>query len=171
MLLEYPADDIAWTIEDQYMLGSALLVAPVLAPMDREPVRRVYLPRGTWYDYWTKERIESSGEWRVEQVRLDRIPLFVRGDSIIPYTSVRRRTENTVFPIVRVEAYEGTHVAGGKGVGTDTRLDGRGARRLVIREGDFELVWEFRNGALIGVPSGAPSHSEPELSVYRGNRA
>jgi alpha-D-xyloside xylohydrolase len=156
MLLEFPDDDIAWTLEDQYMLGGSLLVAPVLAPMDREAARRYYLPPGTWYDYWTKERIESTGEWREEEVRLDRIPVLVRGGSVIPYTAARTRTGNTVLPIVRVEAYEAS--------------DRNGAACVTVREGDVALGWEYRDGVLGALDQTDSSDlvEEPELVVYRG---
>ena len=100
---------VAWAIEDQYMLGSSLMVVPILTPLAREAKRRFYLPAGTWYDYWTKERIDSSGEWREASVRIEQLPIFVRANSLVPYTSARQRTGNTLLPIVRVEAYPAEH--------------------------------------------------------------
>jgi alpha-D-xyloside xylohydrolase len=113
LCLEFPDDDTAWTIEDQYMLGDALLVAPVLRPREDERARRVYLPRDTWFDYWTGERIESRGEWIERPVELDTIPIFGRAGGIVPMQSYRSRTDNTAGPIVRVLAFpgrDGTHV-------------------------------------------------------------
>ena len=48
LFFEYPNDPTSWTIDDQYMFGSDLLVAPMFASGDR---RKVYLPPGSWIDY------------------------------------------------------------------------------------------------------------------------
>jgi len=62
------------------MLGPSLLVAPVFNEDGR---CRVYLPAGRWYDFWTNE--PSLGPAHLElDVPLERIPLFVREDSILP---------------------------------------------------------------------------------------
>ncbi len=68
-------------IDDCYMVGDALLVAPVLqAGAVRRPV---YLPAGQWYDFWTNELLEGG---RVVDVPapLERLPLFVRAGAVIP---------------------------------------------------------------------------------------
>ena len=48
LFFEYPNDPSSWTIDDEYMFGSDLLVAPMFASGER---RKVYLPPGTWIDY------------------------------------------------------------------------------------------------------------------------
>ena len=77
LFLEYPDDPNAYHDELEYMLGPYLLVAPVFNPEGR---CRYYLPPGPWYDFWSDERLEGPAHRRVT-VPLDRIPLFVRGDS------------------------------------------------------------------------------------------
>ncbi|MFP4266773.1 MAG: TIM-barrel domain-containing protein [Spirochaetaceae bacterium] len=80
MLLEFPEDPTTWSLDDQYLFGDSLLVAPVLS---RRSSRRVYLPAGeTWYDFWTDERF-TGGQWVEKKTPLDTMPLYVRGGSII----------------------------------------------------------------------------------------
>lgn len=78
--LEHPADATAWSIDDEYLLGPDLLVAPVT----REGVtdRAVYLPAGGWTDYWTGARATGPGWVRVDAPET-RIPLFVAAGSTL----------------------------------------------------------------------------------------
>jgi len=80
MCLEFPHDPLAGALDRQYMLGPSLLVAPVFNDEGR---CGVYLPAGRWYDFWTNE--PSLGPAHLElDVPLERVPLFVRDDSILP---------------------------------------------------------------------------------------
>jgi alpha-D-xyloside xylohydrolase len=81
LVLEFEADPIAAMIDDQYLLGPDLLVAPVFSD-DEAPVNRtVYLPRGAdWRDFWTGARF-SGGDFVEQSVPLERLPVFVRIDS------------------------------------------------------------------------------------------
>ncbi len=80
MVLEFQDDPNTYSIEDQYMFGDALLVAPVCTPANK---RTVYLPKGTWFDYWTA--LEHEGPITLQvQPPLEELPLYIKGDSIIP---------------------------------------------------------------------------------------
>jgi len=67
-----------YTLDDQFMLGDRLLVAPVIAPGQRQ--RAVYLPAGRWRDYWSGD--EYDGRRRLDDypALLDVLPLFERID-------------------------------------------------------------------------------------------
>ena len=80
LVLDYPTDPNVWQINDQWMVGDRLLAAPVTAG---EQGREVYLPEGPWYDFWNGHRIEGGQKLSIT-VPLDTIPLFVRGDSVLP---------------------------------------------------------------------------------------
>jgi alpha-D-xyloside xylohydrolase len=80
LVLEYQDDPAVSDMDDQYMLGPDLLVAPVLRADDTV---EVYLPDDEWVDYWTGERIHGPATLDRE-VPLDSMPLFVRAESIIP---------------------------------------------------------------------------------------
>jgi alpha-D-xyloside xylohydrolase len=80
MPLAFPGDPSAVGQDLQYMLGPSLLVAPVV---DDSDARAVYLPAGTWIDYWTGQAIEGPAHI-VVKAPLDTLPLFVRGGAAIP---------------------------------------------------------------------------------------
>ena len=76
LFLEFPAEEPAWGVSDQFMLGPDVLVAPVTAQGVRE--RDVYIPEGaTWLDAWTGERVKKNG-WARAAAPLDRIPVYLR---------------------------------------------------------------------------------------------
>lgn len=82
LLLDYPEDPTVWHIDDQYLFGRDLLVAPV---MRETGVRDIYLPEGRWVDLTTGERLEG-GRWLLGVTcSLGAIPVFVRHGSLIPY--------------------------------------------------------------------------------------
>ena len=80
MVLEFQYDPNTYSMEDQYMFGDAFLVAPVYTPDNK---RTVYLPEGTWFDYWTAKEYKGPTNLYV-QPPLETLPLYVKGDSIIP---------------------------------------------------------------------------------------
>jgi alpha-glucosidase (family GH31 glycosyl hydrolase) len=78
--LEFPEDEHAAAIDDEFLFGAGLLVAPVLREGATE--REVYLPKGDWFDYRTGRRFAGGGVIRAA-VTLDSFPLFVRGGAFI----------------------------------------------------------------------------------------
>jgi len=80
MVLEFQDDPNTYSMEDQYMFGDAFLVAPVYTPVNR---RTVYLPEGTWFDYWTAKEYKGPITLQVQPL-LEVLPLYIKGDSIIP---------------------------------------------------------------------------------------
>ena len=81
LLLNYPDDANTYNIDDQFMIGDDLLAAPIMKP---DVTRRlVYLPRGSWYDYWTNKEYSGGTMINVE-APLDTVPLFVRAGAMIP---------------------------------------------------------------------------------------
>lgn len=82
LAMDFPHDARVRDINDQYMFGPALMVAPVHQYKARS--RSVYFPAGAdWYDAYTGRRIAGGAEATVE-APLERIPLFVRAGSILP---------------------------------------------------------------------------------------
>lgn len=81
LLLEYPTDRECRSNDTEFLFGPNLLVAPVTEPGAR--VRSVYLPKGRWYDYYTRE-LYVGGRYVDVPVTLDRIPLFVKAGCIVP---------------------------------------------------------------------------------------
>jgi alpha-glucosidase len=81
LLLNYQSDVNTLDIDDEFMVGSDLLVAPILKPASTS--RLVYLPEGTWYDYWTGQRL-PGGRMIHADAPPETVPLYVRGGAVIP---------------------------------------------------------------------------------------
>lgn len=90
---EYPNDRMTYDIDEQFLLGSNLLVSPVLK--EGETSVNAYLPSGVWYDFWTGSQIVSSGQHFLFEADLQSIPVHVRGGSIIPMKSSETTTVAT----------------------------------------------------------------------------
>ncbi|WP_022883381.1 glycoside hydrolase family 31 protein [Glaciibacter superstes] len=81
LFVDFPRDPQAWEIDDQFLLGPDLLVAPILAAGKR--ARRVYLPAGVdWVDTASGEQHDGGG-WREVDAPLERIPVFARSGSAV----------------------------------------------------------------------------------------
>jgi alpha-D-xyloside xylohydrolase len=75
LALMHPADPTCWHIDDEYYFGGDMLVAPV---MNSAGARDVYLPAGTWVDFWSGERLEG-GRWLMGvRCPLEHMPVYAR---------------------------------------------------------------------------------------------
>ena len=81
LVMHYQSDPEVRECNDEYLVGDRILVAPVTD--QGVHVKAVYLPQGTWIDYWTKERI-SGGKYILRDAPIDVCPIYIKGDSIIP---------------------------------------------------------------------------------------
>jgi len=81
LVMEFPDDPRVYDLASQYLWGKEFLVAPVLKRGASE--WKIYLPKGTWYDFWTHKKIQGQ-KTITREVALDTIPLYVREGSIIP---------------------------------------------------------------------------------------
>ncbi len=82
LFFDFPHDATSFNIDDQFMFGPDLLVAPVLHQGERR--RSVYLPGGTsWTEAWT-DRILDGGQTTTADAPLARIPLYLRGQARLP---------------------------------------------------------------------------------------
>ena len=119
MVLEYP-DDPRMTLreaEGQYMFGNSLLVAPKV----KEFVDGydMLVPEGTWFDYWTGQRVELKEQDNKEMKgklhlnpKLDEIPVFVRAGSIIPRQPLVQNTSETPNGPFELRVYPGPNCRG-----------------------------------------------------------
>ncbi|MGE5559136.1 MAG: TIM-barrel domain-containing protein [Bacillota bacterium] len=104
MCLDFPGDPVAVEQVTQFMFGPALLVAPVVERGARE--RRVYLPAGVWYDFWSGEKLEGK-QWINAPAPLSRIPLYARAGSIIPMGPADPHTKGAALEKLEVHGYAG----------------------------------------------------------------
>lgn len=82
LFFDFPQDSECAGVDDQFLLGSDLLVAPVLHKGERS--RKVYLPLGTtWTDAWSGQ-VSEGGRYTVAEAPLERIPLYLRGGTQVP---------------------------------------------------------------------------------------
>jgi alpha-glucosidase (family GH31 glycosyl hydrolase) len=102
--LHYPDDPAAVARGDEYLWGRDLLVAPVVEKGATS--RRLYLPRGSWFDFWTGERTDGGREID-RPVDLATTPLYVRAGAIVPMGPVRQYTAEPVDGPLTVTVYPG----------------------------------------------------------------
>ena len=158
LVLNYQTDENTATIDDQFMVGDALLAAPVTRAAQRE--REIYFPAGTWFDYWTGATVEG-GRVHVVKVPLDHLPLYVRAGSVIPSTVAMSHTGEKPWNPLRFDLYADAHGAAAghlyeddgispayqKGLSRRTTLSLAGRKLSLSAEGayqpaarDFEIV-------------------------------
>ena len=102
--LHYPDDPAATARGDQFLWGRDVLVSPVVEK--GATARRLYLPRGAWFDYWTEERLQGGRE--IERtVDLETTPLHVRAGAILPLGPVRQFVEENAEGPLTLVVYPG----------------------------------------------------------------
>ena len=101
LFFEYPDDPTAWLVEDQYLFGSDLLVAPLFEETDR---RTVYLPPGRWIDYQTG-RAYDGGRWH--EIAAGEIPivLLVKNNAAIPHVAPAQTTAEIDWQNVELRVF------------------------------------------------------------------
>jgi len=81
LILEYQHDYNVVNIDDEFLVGENLLVAPVVAA--GVTARDVYLPKGEWYEFATGKKHQGA-QWISASAPLDTVPMFVKAGSVIP---------------------------------------------------------------------------------------
>ena len=104
LVMDFPSDPSARTVSDQYLFGPAIMPCPVA--QSNATSRNVYLPTGSdWYDFWTGD-LHAGGQTLNAAAPIDRMPLFVRAGSVIPYGPEIRYATQTNDP-VELRVYPG----------------------------------------------------------------
>lgn len=101
LFVEFPDDPGAWKVEDEYLFGSQILVAPLLE--SGMTARTVYLPRGKWIDYQTG-KVYDSGWHRIEAGTLP-IIMLVRDGSVLPHLKLAQSTAEMDWSKVNLKVY------------------------------------------------------------------
>jgi alpha-glucosidase (family GH31 glycosyl hydrolase) len=102
--LAYPNDPKAAAIDNQYLWGESILVAPVLEAGATH--RTTYLPAGQWWDYWTNQRIDG-GNSSTREVDLETLPLYVKAGTILPIGPVKQHTQQASSEPLILRIYPG----------------------------------------------------------------
>lgn len=117
LAFDFPTDEKACTIKDQYMFGDAILVCPVTTPMYYEvnseelenisKEKEVYLPMGSdWFDFYTNT-FYTGGQTITVKADISAIPLFVKAGSILPMTTGLQSTAGLDSAKITLHIYPG----------------------------------------------------------------
>ena len=101
LFVEFPHDRGAWLVEDEYMFGSQILVAPL---MESGSERDVYLPKGKWIDYQTGA-VYDGGYQTLEAGRIPAV-ILVRDGSLIPHVPLAQRTDQIDWSKLELREYK-----------------------------------------------------------------
>lgn len=101
LFVEFPDDPGAWKVDDEYLFGSQILVAPLLE--SGMTGRTVYLPEGKWIDYQT-EKVYEGGWHRIEAGSLP-IIMLVRDGSVLPHLKLAQSTAEMDWSKMSLKVY------------------------------------------------------------------
>jgi alpha-D-xyloside xylohydrolase len=101
LFVEFPDDPGSWNVDDEYLFGSSLLVAPLLH--EGETARNVYLPPGTWIDYQSGKAY--SGGW--QKIEASEIPeiIMVRDGTVLPRIALAQSTQQMDWSKIELAVY------------------------------------------------------------------
>ena len=101
LFVEFPKDPGSWLIEDEYLFGSQILVAPLLESGES---RLCYLPEGKWIDYQSGSVYESG----FREVKTGKIPavILVRDGSLIPHVPLAQHTGQIDWSKIEWKSYK-----------------------------------------------------------------
>jgi len=162
MWLHYPQDENVRGMGTQYLWGRDLLIAPVFEKGATS--RKVYLPNGDWYDWWTNEK-QRGGQTIERKVDLSTMPLYVRAGAIIPTDPVRQYTAEPITAPTTLTIYSGAD-------GDYTLYDDDGISQDYIKQrGEWiHVQWNDKTRKLIlqpGPPRGAVNIARPQKFKVR----
>lgn len=131
MFIEFPDDPGSWLIDNQYMFGSEMLIAPLFHDgLERD----VYLPPGQWVDYQTGQ--SYTGGWHIIKAGAIPIIALVREGSVIPHIALAQSTAFMDWTKITLKAYPDK--------------DGNAKGLIVIPGGELKVVeMEEKNGNMI----------------------
>jgi len=138
---EFPDDPNGYAVDDQFLLGPSLLVAPVMQPGACE--RAVYLPPGQWYDYWTKQVFKGE-QYVGANAPLEMLPLYVRAGSIIPMTEPIEYVDQKRPSEIILDVYPGNKTTGylyeDDGESFDHEQDAYSLTHLTWKDGELKVT-------------------------------
>lgn len=143
LVLDAPQDKRLYGVDDQYMMGDRIMIAPLFAG---EATRTVVMPEGSWHDFWTGEPIAGGAELSVP-ASAERIPVYVKSRSIVPWADVG----------LFAEAPETRRIV--------ARVYGDGSSPFVLNNGKdtLRLRWSNGRGSVDGENTGYDVYSWKQL--------
>ncbi|MGE5783358.1 MAG: glycoside hydrolase family 31 protein [Myxococcales bacterium] len=107
LVFDYPSDPGVFDIKDQFLFGPSILVNPVTTAGATS--RSVYLPDGTWYDFWTGST-RTGGNRSSMDAPLSHIPIWVKAGSIVPMGPMIQYATESIDPL-EIRIYKGQNAA------------------------------------------------------------
>lgn len=101
LVMEDPTDPRLWNIDNAYMMGDRVLVAPVVAGTKEIDL---YLPKGEWRDFWTGELYQGGVSHSIA-TPIDRIPVFVKNNCTLPMAQHAQNTSDASLWKLSVNVY------------------------------------------------------------------
>ena len=159
LVFDHQHDALVRDLDDQYLFGRDLLVAPVTGPGVTS--RQVYLPAGDWYDWHTGERLPGE-RFVVAPAPMDRIPLYARAGAIVPMWPHAPASTSNHHPAV-VELHVFVPPADGQHASTLVEDDGL---TFAAVEGAFlrTTLTLSRSGGRIGLSAVVEGDGYPEFA-------
>lgn len=102
LIMEDAVDPMLYDLNDQFMIGDSLMAALVCRPS--VTYRSVYFPQGVWYDFFTGRKYEGGAHYSVD-APLERMPLYVKGGSIVPMIPVMQHAAERPITQLTLEIY------------------------------------------------------------------
>ena len=134
LVLHYEHDKETWNLNDEFLVGEHILVAPVVTQGSTR--RMVYLPEGKWYG-WEDKKEYQGGQYYLVEAPLDTCPIFVKAGSIIPTYEAMQYTGERPYDVLELRVFPGEgHYVHYQDNGTD----------FAYREGEYN-AYEFISDA------------------------
>ncbi|MEJ1222248.1 glycoside hydrolase family 31 protein [Sediminicola sp. 1XM1-17] len=137
---------------DEFIFGEQILVCPVQEPNAQG--RRMYVPRGKWYNYWTDEMVVGGKEkWVVADI--DKLPLFIKEGALIPKYPVQQYVGEMVITELVLDVYfkkgtEDSTVYEDGQDGLDYKKGRYSLRNFKLRGKDDQLIiQQFKDGSFM----------------------
>lgn len=102
LFVEFPDDKAAWLVEDEYLFGAQILVAPL---MEAGTEREVYLPKGKWIDY-QDGKVYVGGGYQTIKTGIIPAVILVRDGSVIPHVPLAQRTDQIDWDKIELKTYK-----------------------------------------------------------------
>jgi alpha-D-xyloside xylohydrolase len=147
LVVDYPEDKKTYDVWDEYMIGDNVLAAPLA---DSASSRKVYLPKGNWYDYNTN-KVYAGGQAYTITTGLEQIPIFIKEGAILPIAKpVEYVNTDTQFAItcyvyganaLPVELFEDDGVTFNfeKNNANTVVLDWQNGKKKISRKGNYQI--------------------------------
>jgi alpha-glucosidase len=161
LFVAFPDDAATYGMQDEFMFGDALLVAPVL--VEGATRRSVYLPAGRWHDFWSGQVHDGPATIEVD-APLDRLPLFARAGSVIPNWPVQQYVGERIPDPLALHVFPG----GGESLLYEDEGDGWAHKEGLFRVSCFTMAPADQGWALRWSREGhyAPPYSQVEVVIH-----